>query len=247
MSIAGKIRRFADRLFGPVAPELVRVCVAGAVVLVLYRFVCPGRLFETAIAPWLRIGRDAFFGFGTNGFKGVSTFVVMGLAPLVFGLIADRRRPSALGLALGDWRAGLKWGAIFLAVMIPIVLAASYTGTFADKYPLARNAGDSIEAFAVYQLVMLLYFLGWEYFFRGYLLFSLHRHIGAAAVFVQMIPFAVLHGSKPLPEALGSIPVGLVLGVFALRTRTFLYCAAVHFLVALAMDLAAVGQRYGVL
>lgn len=247
MSISGKIRRLVGRLLESVSPELARVCVVSAVVLVLYRFVCPGKLYNTAIAPWFRIGDEVLWGFGANGFKGASTFALMGLAPLVFGLLADRRRPAAIGLSLGDWRAGLKWSAIFLAAMVPVVIAASYSTTFADKYPLASSAGDSLEAFAVYQVVMLLYFLGWEYFFRGYLLFSLHRHIGAAAVFVQMIPFAVLHGSKPLPEALGSIFVGLVLGFFALRTRTFIYCAIVHFLVALAMDAAAVAQRYGVL
>lgn len=243
MSIAGKIRR----LFEPVAPELARVCAVSAAVLVLYRFVCPGKLYNTAIAPWLQIGRDALWGFGANGFKGASTFALMGLVPLAVGLLVDRRRPAELGFSLGDWRAGLKWSAIFLAAMLPVVIAASYSTTFAAKYPLARSAGDSPVAFAVYQLVMLLYFLGWEFFFRGYLLFSLHRHIGLAAVFVQMIPFAVLHGAKPLPEALGSIVVGLVLGLFALKTRTFLYCAIVHFLVALAMDAAAVAQRYGVL
>ena len=49
-----------------------------------------------------------------------------------------------------------------------------------------------------------------------------------------------MHYSKPLPEALGSIIAGVLLGVLALETRSFLYGAAIHWLVAMSMDVIAV-------
>jgi len=49
-----------------------------------------------------------------------------------------------------------------------------------------------------------------------------------------------MHYSKPLPEALGSIIAGVLLGILALETRSFIYGAAIHWLVAMTMDVVAV-------
>ncbi len=234
------------RRFAPgIAPELARLCVVAAAVLVLYRVTCTNRFFQESVVPLLGLGEGDFLGLGFALWKSVMTFALFAAVPAVFSAIADRKPPAACGFAIGDARIGLKVGALFVGLMLPVVVSASFTETFAGRYPLARAAADDVTTFVAYEAMMLLYFLCWEYFFRGYLLFGLHRHLGEVAVWIQMIPFALLHGSKPLPEALGSVFVGVVLGYFALRTRTFLYCALVHFVIAASMDAAAVLQRGG--
>ncbi|MFB3042620.1 MAG: hypothetical protein ACE1ZS_12575, partial [Candidatus Poribacteria bacterium] len=50
---------------------------------------------------------------------------------------------------------------------------------------------------------------------------------------------AVMHYSKPFPEAMGSIFAGLLLGVVAFETRSFIYGAAIHWFVAPTMDVLA--------
>ncbi|MBI5525917.1 MAG: CPBP family intramembrane metalloprotease [Deltaproteobacteria bacterium] len=233
----------AARLNLGVPWDLARTFLVAAVLIVLYRFGCGESFYNAQVKPLLGVGKGFLFGLGHNPWRGVSTFVVLLVVPLLFARLVERRPVSEVGFAVGDWQKGIKWGGIFLAVMIPVIIAVSFTKTFSGKYPLNAAAGRSIEALFVYELSMLLYFFGWEFYFRGYFLFSLERHIGSAAVFVQMVPFAVLHGNKPFAEAMAAIFTGTVLGYFALRTRTFLYCAIVHFLCSLSMDLAALVQK----
>ena len=67
--------------------------------------------------------------------------------------------------------------------------------------------------------------------------------LGNYSILFQTIPFAVMHYSKPFPEAMGSIIAGLLLGAVAFETRSFIYGAAIHWLVAASMDLIAVMIR----
>ena len=46
-------------------------------------------------------------------------------------------------------------------------------------------------------LSTVLFMLAWEFLFRGYMLFGLEKSIGKSAIFVQAIPFVLLHQEKP--------------------------------------------------
>jgi membrane protease YdiL (CAAX protease family) len=78
-----------------------------------------------------------------------------------------------------------------------------------------------------------------EFFFRGFLLFALARYLGPLAIFVMIVPYAMIHFGKPLAECLGSILAGIALGTVALRTASIYGGVAVHCAVAWSMDLFA--------
>lgn len=105
--------------------------------------------------------------------------------------------------------------------------------------PSRWRAGRSL----LYEIGCALYFVGWEYFYRGFLTISLYRPLGIHAIFVGNIPFVLMHAGKPFPEALGSIVAGVALGLFALRARSFWYGWLLHALIAASMDLLAIQQR----
>jgi membrane protease YdiL (CAAX protease family) len=99
--------------------------------------------------------------------------------------------------------------------------------------------------FLIYELGYFAYFVGWEFFFRGWMLNGLLPTFGrAGALLIPVAPFAVMHLGKAEVEALGSIVAGLALGLLALRTRSFWYGAAVHGIVAVFMDCLAVRERF---
>ncbi len=224
-----------------------RIFMTGAAVLLLYKFYSSKRRFyNETIKPWIDFDAE-FFGLGQRAWWYLSAFVILFALPFLIGLFIDKHKPKELGLGLGDWRFGLRWSAIFLGIMLPVVFIVSFSDAFAHKYPLARGALISSEAFLVWQGLSFLYFIGWEFYFRGYMLFSLHKYLGAIAVFIPMIPFVILHSNKPLPEALGAIFVAELLCIFALRAGSFWYGMVVHWMINTAMDVAAVWQRGGFL
>jgi len=102
----------------------------------------------------------------------------------------------------------------------------------------------SVKLFVLYEALYFLYFVGWEFLFRGWMLNGLLPTFGrAGALLIPMLPFAIMHLGKAELEALGSIVAGLALGVLALRTRSFWYGAALHGLIAVWMDVLSAWPR----
>ena len=137
------------------------------------------------------------------------------------------------GFALGGW-----------LLMIPVLLLVVHLfPAFQAKYPLNKLAATSWKTLLLYELAYGAYLFAWEFFFRGFMLFGLEKRFGNYSILIQTIPFAVMHYSKPFPEVIGSIVAGLLLGAVAFETRSFVYGAAIHWLVAASMDLICVMNR----
>jgi len=69
---------------------------------------------------------------------------------------------------------------------------------------------------------------GWEFLFRGFLLFGLARRFGDEAVLLQAVPFAIAHIGKPELETLSTIFGGAAFGYLAWRTDSFFYPFLIH-------------------
>lgn len=178
-----------------------------------------------------------------------SAFLVLMLLPIVIIRITnvfakpDDRVPS-LGLGLGDWRIGLPACALFYGVMVVLLSAVVWTGDFRGKYPLYDEADRSVAMFLSYELAYALYFVAWEFFFRGFMTFSLEKTLGVWTAFVQMLPFVVMHFGKPDLESMSSVFGGIALGWLALRTRSIWYGVFIHAATAVTLDVLVVGLRY---
>ncbi|MYB92477.1 CPBP family intramembrane metalloprotease [Candidatus Poribacteria bacterium] len=167
------------------------------------------------------------------------------LVPALVAKFGTAERLNNYGFQLGNQKLG--WcvtGAAWILMIPVVILAVIVYPPFVAKYPLCKAVVGSWQAFLLYQIAYGIYMCSWEFFFRGFMLFGLERKFGNYSILIQTIPFAVLHYSKPLPEALGSIIAGVLLGVLAFETRSFIYGAAIHWLVAMTMDVVAVTFRH---
>jgi len=142
-------------------------------------------------------------------------------------------------------RGGLASAPIYLAMlvfMLPAVWFFSTTETFQDKYPFYRlGQGEPLwPRFLVWELLYALQFVSLEFFFRGFILHGTKHRFGGGAIWVMMVPYCMIHFSKPMPECFGAIVAGIVLGYMSLKTRSIWWGAALHISVAWTMDSLAV-------
>lgn len=155
--------------------------------------------------------------------------------PLAIILLVFREHPARYGVQLGDWRAGLRWTLGACTGLAALMALVARTPAFRDSY----GAAASRPLFWVADGVELL---GWEFFFRGFLLFALYRACGPLALLLQAVPFTMAHIGKPELEALSCIFGGAAFGYIAWRTRSFLYPFLIHwFLASFTALIAGVG------
>jgi uncharacterized protein len=169
----------------------------------------------------------------------VGDFFTLFILPLLIIKLLLKGKLTSYGLQIGDYKIGLKYSLIFLALMIPIVWFVSANGDFINTYPQLDDVKYSWSIFLIFELGILLYMVAWEFIWRGFMLFGLEDKFGYYAVLIQMIPFLILHNGKPAAETFGALVAGLALGVLALKTRSVLYCIISHAGVMFSIDLVS--------
>jgi hypothetical protein len=138
------------------------------------------------------------------------------------------------GLTVGEWRLG------FLAVALG-TFGMALIGQWAALRPDFRDYYEPIANFLrsaplTFWLSLFAYMLGWEFLFRGFLLFGLAGEKPSLSRLLTAVTFSTLlfgasHWGKPLPELLGSFLAGLILCGIAWRTRSVFACVLLHTLV----------------
>lgn len=134
---------------------------------------------------------------------------------------------------------------LMYAVMLPVVVAASFLPGFQDEYPLYAGAIGGIDHFAIYQVCYGIQFIALEAFFRGFIIFALFKRFGYYSVVIMTIPYCMIHFGKPMPETLAAIVAGLVLGYLALKSKSWLYGALLHWAIGITMDLLSIFHKGG--
>lgn len=163
--------------------------------------------------------------------------VPAGVVRVVFGLpLAD------FYLAPRDyWRHLPIYGLLFLPVGLLIFVFAG-SPEFAAQYPFYKDQQGWADLL-LWEAAYGVQFFALEFFFRGFMLRGLAAELGSMAVLTMMIPYCMIHFGKPLPECLGSIIAGMVLGVLAMDTRSIWGGITIHVAVAWGMDFAALAQK----
>ncbi len=128
---------------------------------------------------------------------------------------------------------------LLFLIVLPAVIAASRTPEFRHTYPFYRLANRSGFDLWTWEGLYAAQFVSLEFFFRGFILQGLRRALGSNAIFVMIVPYCMIHYGKPLPETLGAIGAGLILGTLAMRTKSIWGGVLIHIGVAMTMDVLA--------
>jgi len=165
------------------------------------------------------------------------TFLLLGIVPLLTIKLVFREPISSYGLQLGDWRFGLKAFLVLAPIMVAAAFPSSKQPEFLAQYPLFKGAGASPQMFLAHAASYLIFYIGWETYFRGFMQFGLRGTFGDwNAILVQTAVSCILHIGKPTGEIYGSIIGGLVWGIVAFRARSILFIILLHWLVGISLD-----------
>ncbi len=159
-------------------------------------------------------------------------------------LLLLRMNPLRYGLGLGNWRKGL-WLSFLasIAVLLSCFFFASMPA-MQSYYSAARWGTGDAGAILLGEWARLRILIGWEFLFRGFLLFPLYECFGPAANVIQATLCALTHMHKPLAELYGSLPFALLLGYLARKSGSVWYGVYVHWLLGFAIELyVAIGTK----
>jgi len=155
------------------------------------------------------------------------------LIPLLVIILIFRESPQAYGFALGDWKLGATYTALGIALLTPVIIFLARGDSSTREYYARLSAGVPYTTF--------LDLIGWEFLFRGWLLFAYARKFGAESIWLQAVPFALAHIGKPEIETLSTIFGGFAFGWVAWRTKSFLYPFLIHWYIASLIILVSAG------
>jgi membrane protease YdiL (CAAX protease family) len=151
-------------------------------------------------------------------------FVLEFIIPVAVVVLAWREDPRRFGLTLGDWRRGLPIAIAGIAIMAVVIWFVAQQPDFRSYY------AETVAGRPTWRLVVDtgVDLFAWEFFFRGWLLWGLGRKYGSDAIWLQVIPFALMHVWKPQIEQLSTVVGGAFFGILAWRTKSFLYGWLLH-------------------
>jgi uncharacterized protein len=174
----------------------------------------------------------------------VGLFITWVLVPTI---IMRREGPLPFSVKPPATARGLAMYGGLIAIMVPALLIVSRRPDFLATYPMLKPvSGTWTPALLLtFWLCYASILFSTEFFFRGVLQFGLESRLGLASIGVSVLPYCLIHAHKPLPEAVGSIVAGYVLGWLALRTRSIGGGVLVHCAVAISMDALALLRNGG--
>lgn len=153
--------------------------------------------------------------------------------PLLVILIIFRENPRNYGFSLGDWKLGITYTVLGILLMAPVIYYLGHGDASMKKYYDRFLIGLPWTTF--------IDLLGWEFFFRGWILFAYTRKFGHEALWLHAVPFALAHISKPEIETLSTIFGGFAFGWVAWRTKSFIYPLLIHWFIGTFIILVASG------
>ncbi len=155
------------------------------------------------------------------------------MIPLLITIFLFRENPKEYGFSFGNWKLGLLFTLIGMLLMAPVIYYLGQGDVAMRIYYERFLTGLPWTTF--------LDLFGWEFFFRGWILFAYTRKFGPDALWLHAVPFALAHLGKPEVETLSTIFGGFVFGWVALRTNSFVYAFLIHWFIGTFIIIVAAG------
>ncbi len=225
------IRALAESMRGPQRKATV-ILLSSTVLMTVWWYFGSPQFYRDHVAG---AGNEALVAPAVYSFA--SCFVLLGLVPALIVTFGLGEPLSDYGVQLGDRAQTLRTFLMLAPLLVLGGFLASRIPALAAYYPINAAACDSTLSFAGHAFSYLLFYLGWEFHFRGFLQFGLRDSLGPTnSLLVQVMASSLLHFGRPGVETFSAILGAILWGCVAYRTRSLLSGLGQHYVLGLSLD-----------
>jgi membrane protease YdiL (CAAX protease family) len=123
----------------------------------------------------------------------ISSIVFLLVIPLLYVKIILKKKVSTIGIQKGKWKTGLAWSVLSLAITVSVAYILFKYFSFSQKYAIPTYIAHNFPVYLAYEILLVGFFaILYDFFFRGFLMFSFSRKIGIWSVLLQSLVFLAL-------------------------------------------------------
>jgi membrane protease YdiL (CAAX protease family) len=214
--------------------KLLVLLASAPVLYMLYFYGGSAALFGRLFGPGLS---TTWWDIGSTAYRYAVACLTLGVLPALIIKLVFHDRLGGYGLGRGDARYNLLFVLLGALVVIPLGYISSRNPEFRALSPQLHCARGSASLFLLSSGLYLLYYVGYEVFFRGYLLFGIEKRLGPwPAILITTMTTTLVHITRPAGEYAAALIAGFIFGYVALRTRSIWGVLALHFITGVSLD-----------
>ncbi len=161
--------------------------------------------------------------------------MTIGVIPAIVMVLVMGKSFGDYGLKFQNGLTSLYWILGIACIVVPMNFFNSKKEKNLAFYPNVREKVWSKKLVAINAFSWCAYLFGYEFMFRGLLLFSTAALIGDwPAIVLNAAFYALVHVPKNLAETVGAVPLGILLCLITLTTGTIWVAFFVHITLALS-------------
>ncbi len=167
----------------------------------------------------------------------LSTAIVLFIVPFLINNFRWKKSLAYFGTQKGNWKIGLIVVGVVILFM-PLLYFNSQEQTMINTYPLTKDVVFSWPVFALYELsYIVFYYIPYEFYFRGVLQLGLSKtkKKWQSILFVTILT-TVLHITKPWTEIVAALIAGILFGILAEKTDSWVYVFIIHITAGVVTD-----------
>ncbi len=198
--------------------------------------------YSLSKSEWLKASFKAKYGIERTKvlwiiFERLTGIFFFGFVPVLLVLYLYQKELYLFGVNLNEYTYSMYW----ILGLSPLIIVLSYINApkkdNLNLYPQIRKNNWTIQLVILSALSWIVYLMAYEFMFRGFLLFVSIKYLGVwPAISLNVAIYALVHVPKGIKEAVGAIPLGILLCIITLQTGSILTALIVHIIMALSNE-----------
>lgn len=176
-----------------------------------------------------------------------ASLIFLFLAPFLYLKLILKKNLRSCGWQIGGWKTGIIFAIISLIFSLLIFYALYHYTPFSKNYALPLIATQKFGFFLLYEFLLVGFFLAlYEFFFRGFAMFSFAGKFGIICAGLQwllFLAFLFLAGNLSWQNTPYMI-TGFFSGLITFRSRSLLYSFVFSLLFLLISDALIIKLLY---